>query len=273
MNNWKANQNKLYSLVDRHGVSNLFAHSDIIKSIEFIDTSKVKNQSGLINAHCELLNSLNTNLYLPHFNYDFPKRKQFDYDNFISQVGVLSEYYSEKYESHKTFDPMFSVITTSPYSIYCKHANEVDSFSKDGIFSRFSTKNSAILFYGCNLSSLTFIHYVETITSSPYRYRKSIKGESIFKGDVAPLTFKSHFRPLVGNVSYDWNKIEQDLLEEGIYQQISQSTSLLLSKEFFDYALVRLQEEPLYFLQADSKRWVQDKLDILGRPFLVEDFE
>ena len=44
-------------------------------------------------------------------------------------------------------------------------------------------------------------------------------------------------------------------------------------KEVSDYWINKLNNDPFYFVDEESKKWVIPKIEKLGRGFVLEDFE
>jgi hypothetical protein len=77
-------------------------------------------------------------------------------------------------------------------------------------------------------------------------------------------------------LEYDWVKIENDLIKEGIlYKFENNNTKLSICRidVLIDFWLLKLNNDPYYLLDQKSKSWVITALNKFGRPFLISDFE
>jgi len=268
---WKENQSLLKEKISDLAFSRILVHSDSIKSLSFIDFEE--DTSLNIQKHINFLLSLSDEMLFPSFNYDFPKNKNFFYDNFECQVGVIPEFFRKHNKCLRTFDPMFSISGTKLDKKFCEYKKKINSFKENGFFQTFRGNGNGILFYGADLSSAAIIHYVESIMEIPYRYEKEFKGKALIDGTLRELIFKSHFRPFKMNLDYDWRKIYKDLSDEKILFRINKFCHILDSQKLINFWSEKLNNDLLYLLDNNSVEWVEPKLDLLGRPFIASDFE
>ena len=95
---------------------------------------------------------------------------------------------------------------------------------------------------------------------------------------MTKVSLDYHVSPLNPRVEYDWEKIYQDLLKENlifeykIFGNVNYIT-LLSIKNVSDYWINKLKNDPFYFLNEESKKWVIPKVNKLGRGFVLTDFE
>jgi len=78
------------------------------------------------------------------------------------------------------------------------------------------------------------------------------------------------------DLNYDWNKLEEDLLENGLIEKYKEKrTQILIGRidKIVDYWLTCLNNNPFYFLDKDTRNWVEAKFNELNRPFKLTDFE
>ncbi len=268
--NWEKNQNKLRESINILGVNQLLIHSDIFKSLSFINHSERKDEN--IELHISFISSLTSNVVLPFFNYEFPKSRKFDFDNFNCATGALPIAFNLIY-NNRTFDPMFSMSYISRLDDFSKYQDTVKTFSSEGIFSKLISENSGLLFYGADINTATIIHYVEYMTNVCYRYEKLFNGTTIFEGSKKKITFISHFRPMNNYLEYDWSKIKKDLIDNSLMISIGRHCHLLSMKKLFSYWQQKMKDNIFYFLDKKSLLWVQPKIESLGRSFKVTDFE
>jgi aminoglycoside N3'-acetyltransferase len=84
-----------------------FIHSDIFYGFKF---GKKLSRIQQLQAHWQALKNLidDRPIWMPAFNYDFPKTHQFDVLTSKSQVGVLPEFFRTQVASWRSCVPIFS---------------------------------------------------------------------------------------------------------------------------------------------------------------------
>lgn len=272
----KINQNvKLIS--SNLGYDNVLIHSDLKNLFLFPFKSKV----DYLNNHLKNINNIFSefNIWMPTFNYDFTNTGIYDVINDESQIGVLNNYFMN-FCDWRTTTPVFNFAGNGKYPINEIHTgSSINPFSFGSEFDYLYKTNSLHCHYGSNISDSTLFHYVEKISKKLlYRYDKKFHG-SIKNGKVnIDITLDYHVSPLNPRVEYNWNKIHLDLLNENliheykIFEKINYIT-LFSIKKVSDYWVSKLNNDPFYFLNEESKKWVIPKVNQLGRKFELNDFE
>ena len=265
------------TIVNKIGNNNVLIHSDIKHLFLFEFNSKI----DLLEKHLKNINEIfsNYNIWMPTFNYDFTKTGVYDLNKDKSQVGALSNYYKTICD-WRTTTPVFNFCGNGNYPIDEIHFNEnVDPFSYRSEFHYLYETNSLHCHYGSNFSSSTLIHYVEKISKKLlYRYPKNFNGIVIDNGIKIDVVLDYHVKPLNPRISYDWRKIYFDLkmnnliFEFTILEEIKYIT-LFSIKDVSDFWINKIEDDPFYFLDKESKKWVIPKVHQLGRGFELNDFE
>lgn len=269
--NWEVNQRALKKKIAESKFRNLLIHSDAARALNYINYNTDPEEN--LRKHSDFIDSLCENIFLPYFNYEFPKTRFYDQLSSKSDVGVIPNEFSRRKNNLKSFDPMFSLIGNNIEKKFTDYRGVVESFKKDGIFSIFDNEDSGILFYGAKFSSAVIIHYVESLMNIPYRYYKEVNGETLFKGEKKSLIFRSHFRPMNSYLDYDWKKIEEDLLNNQILHYVSKYCLLINASKLINFWSEMIMIDEFYLLDLPSKQWVIPQINELGRCFNVEDFE
>ncbi len=266
---------KVLDVVENLNPKRVLIHSDIMKGFPI----KLTDRNKFLSSHAELLISLYNNaaLWVPVFNYNFCKGDVFSIQETPSQLGVLSEYFRKNISNWRTPTPVFSFsgVGQKPE---CELKPDLDPFDDNSAFHLFNNHDSLIMHYGSELKHTTIIHYIERISGKlVYRYDKSFSGTIIDeKGLKYTINLKYHVRPMGYHLDYDWVKLYDDLKGNGIVFNFNEgNTNILLikSKELIDFWVEKLTEDSLYLLDDESKKWIVPKLNKLGRPFLLNDFE
>jgi aminoglycoside 3-N-acetyltransferase len=78
------------------------------------------------------------------------------------------------------------------------------------------------------------------------------------------------------HLDYDCERLETELINEGILKVISGRRfefRCFKARDMTNYLTGKIRENPLYLLDSESRKWIEPKLQQLGRPFLLSDFE
>jgi len=264
--------NHIKYAIENSNAGKILVHSDLLRGFKL----QLAPDEGLLDAHCKLLIGFGKDIYMPTFNYDFPKTRIFDVANTPSKVGVINEYFRKSYAQWQTPVPIFSVSGIGFFP-EIRYQNEIDPFDENSIFGFLHKTNSLILYYGAAFSSTTLIHYVERISKLLYyRYDKFFEGEVVSNGISKRVILKLHVRPMGRILEYDWVRLENDLNKNNLIQYFSdQATKIKIIRidELVEFWMERIKRDPLYFLNNESKIWIKPLLNKLGRPFLITDFE
>ncbi len=258
------------------GGDTILIHSDIRQGFEipFI------NKSTYLNAHLEEIKLLRTNMsiWMPTFNFDFvQKGKIFQVNNCPSQVGVLPEYFRKNAAEWRTPIPVFSFAGMGEQPIL-DISGIIDPFGWHSAWNFLYEKDALLMFYGASFNSATILHYIERISNCLcYRYDKLFYGK-IEKSNGVEIEVKLfyHVRPLGKSLVYDAYKIENDLLKNEILFLFKEGRSIILLcrvRDLVNFCLSKLKQNLLYFLNIETKLWVEPLLNKLGRPFIITDFE
>jgi len=254
----------------------ILIHSDIRQGFEipFI------NKTTFLNAHIEKIKLLRTNMsiWMPSFNYDFvQKGKSYQVNNCPSQVGVLSEYFRRNDAEWRTPIPVFSFAGMGEQPIL-DISGMINPFGWNSAWMFLYEKNALLMFYGASFNSSTILHYIETVSNCLcYRYDKLFYGKiEKSNGEEIDATLVYHVRPMGRRLVYDVNRTEDDLKKNDILFLFQESRSVILLcrvRDLVNFCLGKLKQDPLYFLDIETKLWVEPLLNRLGRPFIITDFE
>ncbi|MDD4438228.1 MAG: AAC(3) family N-acetyltransferase [Tissierellia bacterium] len=213
---------------------------------------------------------------MPVFNYNFPRSKIFNVQSDVSEIGVINEHFRKSYANWQTPIPIFSFAGTGTYPVINEN-DEIDPFDEKSIFGYLHNNNSLIMYYGAMFSSTTFIHYVERVSGLlSYRYDKYFNGKIITKDCEKDICLKYHVRPMGKEFNYDWIRLENDLINEGLlncYKEPGTIIKIIRADILYNFWIYKITKDRLYFLDKESKMWIEPLLDKLGRSFLLSDFE
>lgn len=276
-----ANQYKqqLEKCLSMHPNAPLMVHSDLFRANFFIEKSL--NRGSLLKNHSQTLQDIThpSNLWIPVFNYQFPKIRSFDISNSKSELGPLNEFMRLEWAKERSIDPIFSFASLEPICIDNQIEDELVAFSHQTAFSELVKKQGGILFYGADISSATIIHHIEFLAGYPlYRYDKIFKGTIINKhGTKQDISYKYHVRPLKKHIDYNWVRLKQDLSEAGLLSTVSKGNIdlaiYLSASDLASFWLGKLEADPFYLLDEISRSWAEPMVNQLGRRLEITDFE
>lgn len=261
--------------ISLNGGSHVLIHSDVLFGFKV----KFENQEQFLNEHClELINiCAPLDVIMPTFNYDFCQGKSYNVEKDESQVGTLSEYFRKNFSTWRTSTPVFNFSGTGSPPI-TNEGNTIDPFDHSSLFS-FLDKNKGILIhYGSGFHTTTLIHYLERISNQLiYRYNK------VFSGEVIDLTKQRkniklvyHVRPMGVLLEYDWEKLEQDLINENILLKFKKGrTQIMIARidKIINFWLSKIKSDSFYLINSNTRTIIEQKYKELKRPFLITDFE
>lgn len=185
---------------------NLFLHTNSAGLLQYVNNNKVFDifYDALIRRI-----GVNGSIVLPAYNYNFTKKKYFDYLKSKSEVGILSNYFLKKYPKKRTVNPIFSHILIGKKLSPLLKKIDYDLLGKNSIFSFFEKKNFKIICFCCQPSQITFLHYLEKKNNVPYRFNKIFKGKIKLKKEY----LDSKIRYYVGKKKIDYSLKSTNLLK------------------------------------------------------------
>jgi aminoglycoside N3'-acetyltransferase len=263
-------------LLSRLGSGPVFVHSDLFRAAPLVQRTKDRGQ--LIDSHMSLIRSATEgrDLWMPAFNYDFPRTRSFDVAHDSSQLGPIPERFRTTVAEWRTPIPIFSASGTGE-RLDLEWGEKTDPFGSDSLFSRLADADGVILYYGDTFHYNTIVHYAERVAGGPmYRYDKIFPGTvTDERGETKRGSLNYHVRPLGKGLDYDWVGILARALQSGAcvrsegHSQILGSNAGTLTQFLVD----EIRSNPLALLDVESRSWVEPKLARLGRRFVLADFE
>ncbi len=266
----------LESVLTELGLGPIFVHSDLMRAGP---APMRASREQLLQSHLDILLAARggRELWMPSFNYNFPRQRLFDVKADPSEVGPLTEYFRTTGAVWRTPVPIFSFVGTgeAPQE---DNRPEIDPFGETSGFADLVRLDGSLLFYGAPFHSATFIHYVErSAVGPPYRYDKRFPGKVVLSDRTArDVVLLYHVRPLDQRLDYDWPRLLEDLKQNGICRiwESGRTRFIALSaRRFLSFWQERLTRDPLYLLDQLSLSWVEPLLAQLGRRFVITDFE
>src|SRR5258706_9577825 len=263
------------SLLSRLGSGPVFVHSDPFRAASLVP--KTRAREGLIDSHVALLDEIAgmRAVWMPAFNYDFPRTHSFDVNRDPSQLGPIPERFRTTAAEWRTPIPIFSASGTGkPPEIEWKDLT--DPFGNESLFARLVEADGVILYYGDTFHFNTIVHYAERFCGPAYRYDKVFPGEVIRADGVRSKgNLVYHVRPLGRGLEYNWPGILTRALAAGACVRSDDHPQILASSasSLTDFLIAEMRHDYLALLDAPTREWVAPALQKLGRRFVIEDFE
>ncbi len=247
--------------------------------------SALRNVVGLVGgsrepqAHMDWLQSLagGRGLWFPTFNYQCLRKGTFDVVQDTSEVGKLTEYARHQTGWWRSQMPVFSIVAAkAAYDEYWPEP--LNPFGKESVFHALDAQDGVLIFYGAELKSITYLHYIEWLAGGPvYRYDKYFPVRVEREGQLLrDVTVQYHVRPMGKHLDYDWPKLEKELVDAGVMLRTERegvAMRILSARKLKNFWLEAMRLNPLYLLDAESLQWVQPLYEQWGRRFEIGDFE
>ena len=253
-----------------------FIHSDIVNAHSILlSQGKIDKKINICENHFNFLkNTLGEkNLIFPSFNYKFGTNLEFNLLKDESEVGSLTEWVRQNSKFYRSLTPFFSILTKDKFIDFREYQNP---FDKNSFFDKIFNMEGTFLFYGVNFSIFTAIHYLETMLGPvPYRYEKVFKGKIIDKKNYINCEVAMHVRPRDAGLDYDWDKMQNDLIEEDILKISKNFKNLYFcrSRDIFNFFKKKLLKDIFYMLNKESREKFFNLTNAGKKKVSISDFE
>jgi aminoglycoside 3-N-acetyltransferase len=268
---------KAAELLAELGTGPVFVHSDPFRTARVVKPSRNRNE--FLDVHIAVLKEVagDRGLWIPAFNYDFPRTHVFDVAADEAQTGPIPEHFRTTAAEWRTPAPIFSVTGIGRMPLVPWGQN-TDAFGEESIFARLVESDGVILYYGDTFGYNTIVHYAERRSGGPaYRYDKLFGGQVVTSADGLSVlgSLRYHVRPMGTDLDYDWPRLLDSAIEAGVCRRVEASPEVLASsaRALCDFWIAALERDPLALLDQKTRTWVEPKLEKLGRRFVIADFE
>ena len=264
------------ALLSALGDGPVFVHSDVFRTVRLVAPSR--DRRALLDAHVDLLKRVSGDrgLWLPSFNYDFPRSGVFDVADDESQVGPIPEHFRTSAAEWRTPVPMFSVAGTGSAPLI-EWGENTNPFGVNSIFARLVAEDGVVLYYGDTFHYNTLVHYSEREAGGPvYRYDKLFRGRVIMTdGSSIGGSLQYHVRPMNTGLEYDWPRLKKEAENAGVLRHLDGYPEILAAsaKGLNDLWISNLGNDPFALLDDATRSWAEPKVEKLGRRFVISDFE
>lgn len=267
---------RIAQLIQSQGAGPVFVHSDPFRAARLV--KPVRDRAAFLDSHITMLreSAEGRSLWLPAFNYDFPRSRVFDVRVSESQLGPIPERFRVSHAEWRTPIPMFSIAGTGP-ELQPRWGSGTDPFGADSIFASLVNGNGVVLYYGDTFHYNTLVHYAERLAGGPvYRYDKLFPGTVILSdGTSVEGSLDYHVRPLGTGLDYDWARLLDEAIEAGVCTRLAGSPEVLAAsaRDLCDLWVKAMRSDPFALLDEKTRRWAEPAIEELGRRFVLSDFE
>lgn len=267
---------RMAALIATMGDGPVFVHSDPFRAARLVRPER--DRDAYLDAHIALLReSANGRaLWLPTFNYDFPRTRVFDVAKSESQLGPIPERFRLTVAEWRTPIPIFTVagIGEQPHQSW---GDLTDPFGGDSMFAELVAQNGVVLYYGETFHYNTLVHHAERIArGAVYRYDKIFPGRVVMEdGSEAQGSLNYHVRPLGTGLEYAWPRLLDEALAQGVCKRLDGNPEILAAsaRQLCELWVHEMKYDPFALLDEKTRRWVAPAIEELGRRFVITDFE
>lgn len=251
-------------------------HSDPFRAARLV--KPVRDRNAFLDSHIGVLRSAAEGraLWLPTFNYDFPRTGVFDVRSSESQLGPLPERFRLTAAEWRTAIPVFSVAGTGSIS-QPRWGFQTDPFGEDSVFAQLVRNDGVVLYYGETFHYNTLVHYAERVAGGPvYRYDKLFPGQVIMAdGTSAEGSLDYHVRPMGTGLDYDWQRLLREALDAGVCRRLESAREVLAASasQLCDLWVTAMRGDPFALLDDKTRSWAEPAVEKLGRRFVISDYE
>ena len=156
-------------------------HCDAGVAAQYSDIPLDKRLDYLINSIKDFFSDVGT-ILVPTFTYSSTKNEVYNVQETESSVGLFSERFRHGADVKRSNHPIFSVCTWGKLADHFLKGSNQDCFGAGSFFDLVLDSNVKLVTLGCDLSRITFVHYVEQKKLVSYRYFKNFKGKVVDNG-------------------------------------------------------------------------------------------
>ena len=263
-------------LIGSMGSGPVFVHSDPFRAARLV--KPVRDRNAYLDSHIAVLRdaAADRSLWLPTFNYDFPRSGEFNVRTSESQLGPIPERFRLHAAEWRTSIPIFSVAGVGR-TLQPQWGFRTDPFGEDSIFADLVRSDGVVLYYGDTFHYNTLVHFAERRAGGPvYRYDKIFPGRVIMADSTSVEgSLNYHVRPMGTGLDYDWPRLLEEALAAGVCRRLEESPEILAASasQLNDLWVSGMKRDPFALLDSKTREWAEPRVDELGRRFSISDFE
>jgi len=133
-------------------------------------------------------------ILVPAFSYSSTKNEDYNIHETPSSVGLFSERFRHGSDVKRSSHPIFSVCIWGRFGDHFLGGSNHDCFGPGTFFDLLFQRNVKLVTLGCDLSRLTFVHYVEQRKQVSYRFFKTFSGKIVDDGEEMDVNTNYYVR-------------------------------------------------------------------------------
>ncbi len=199
----------------------VFIHSSLfaLGKIEHIEPKDTP--SALLACFTDVLGNQGS-VFMPCFNYDFPKTREANLNVQKTVLGFWPEWFRNYEGVTRSGHPMFSVCGLGPdATTLCQPDKpEFFAFGDNSTFARLIESDCVLILQGIGLRVATIVVQIEAMLGLNYRFNKPFMGEvTLTNGLVVKDNFYHFCFPLNNAYRESYSLLEKTLLLQGIMKK------------------------------------------------------
>jgi len=186
---------------------------------------------------------------VPTFTPSVLKTGVYDVRYTLSENGTFSNYFL-KSSDYRTLSPFKSYAISGKLVSEIKQIQVFNDYLENGMFDYINRKNIISLNIGTIDVRPSTIHYCEYVSNVPYLKPRIIPVQIINENGNKSIN-NYYYLDYKRNVKFNRNKIERDLLKNGILTRliVNDLVIRLINEQYcFEYLTNRLKKDPYYLI-------------------------
>ena len=183
------------------------------------------------------------------------------------ELGAFSKFISDKAEAIRSLHPLTALAAIGKNADFITNGNCKTSYGVGSAWDRFYESNGKMLFLGVNLSSMTFVHYVEHRVGVPHVYNKFHTTPVLKNGENITSEIISSVRFLDYDIVYAKESYTEMFRSAGILKEekIGSSISYLVdAKEAFSFLVEELNKN-IFCLLRNKPEFRSNEIPMSGK--------
>lgn len=235
--------------------SNVFIHSSLF-TLGKISDHRVQELPQLLLQCFQSVLDRKGSIFMPAFNYDFPKQQNANLTLQKTVLGYWPEWFRQQPNIERSGHPMFSIcgLGQSASEICRSDIPEFYPFGPHSTFERLIQRDAILVLQGIGLRVATVMVQIEAMLQVKYRFNKPfhgvltlINGESI-RGDFHHFCF-----PMNNAYRESYSLLEQSLLDEKVMTKLPLGRSFICAikmQSLFKFVERLIQRDPFALLNC-----------------------
>ena len=190
----------------------------------------------------------------PAFTYSFTRNEDFYPEFTPGLVGQFAEAIRLNANTKRSHHPIFSMSVYGKNSASILQSSSSTCFGRESAFESLTKFSGKILCLGCQMESITFLHYIEELANVPYRFHKSFSGQ-VVTTELSKYVETDYFvRDYKFNTKFNLSKLRQLLTSKGIikFGVFGRFNIMLIDAvDMLDLTLKQIKSDP-FFLVEDN---------------------